>query len=297
MAIPIALCEPTELYNVLTEDAATPVLTDKNHLLLIDSRERKAYEESHVIVARHAPINELTGQVTTFGDIDLPMVVNVIVYDSKTVSIVEQTRAIKCAEMLYTLGSKNPVKVLKGGYERFSAEYPFLRTQKIIYSSLELEHMPRYPSEVLPLFLYVGDHGHACNASMNYDMKINSHINMIAGLPPSYPGSISELHVDVEDKEDTDLLARFEEIYSYIEAARQKSERLLVFSELGISRAPVACIAYLMKKNKWTLHKGYEHVCKCRRRTRPLRVFIIQLSKWEEMIHGEVLTDISEPNY
>jgi len=43
--------------------------------------------------------------------------------------------------------------------------------------------------------------------------------------------------------------------------------------------------------------KGYEQVCKCRRRTRPLRAFIIQLSKWEEMIHGEVLTDISEPNY
>ena len=76
--------------------------------------------------------------------------------------------------------------------------------------------MPRYPNEVLPLFLYVGDRGHACNASLNYDLKINSHVNMIAGLPPSYPGSISELHVEVEDKEDTDLLARFEEIYSYI---------------------------------------------------------------------------------
>ena len=107
--------------------------------------------------------------MTIFGDIDLPMVVNVIVYDSKTVSIVEQSksctyhivtsimcntaRAMKCAELLYALGSKNPVKVLKGtmvscslhitycellsgGYERFSAEYPFLRTQKIIYASL-----------------------------------------------------------------------------------------------------------------------------------------------------------------
>jgi len=35
---------------------------------------------------------ELTGQVATFGDIDLPMVVNVVVYDNKTVSIVEQSR-------------------------------------------------------------------------------------------------------------------------------------------------------------------------------------------------------------
>ena len=76
--------------------------------------------------------------------------------------------------------------------------------------------MPRYPNEVLPLFLYVGDRGHACNASMNYDLKINSHVNMIADLATPYPGTINELHVEVEDKEDTDLLARFEEIYLYI---------------------------------------------------------------------------------
>ena len=78
--------------------------------------------------------------------------------------------------------------------------------------------MPRYPNEVLPLFLYVGDHGHGCNASMNYDLKINSHVNMMmADLPTPYPaGSINELHVEVEDKEDTDLLPRFEEIYSFI---------------------------------------------------------------------------------
>ena len=77
--------------------------------------------------------------------------------------------------------------------------------------------MPRYPNEILPLFLYIGDRGHACNASMNYDLKINTHVCMIAGLPTPYPGAIGEpLHIEVEDKEDTDLLSRFEEIYSFI---------------------------------------------------------------------------------
>ena len=60
-----------------------------------------------------------------------------------------------------------------------------------------------HPNEVLPLFLYIGDCGHACNASMNYDLKINSHVNMIADLATLYPGTINELHVEVEDKEDT----------------------------------------------------------------------------------------------
>ena len=51
---------------------------------------------------------------------------------------------------------------------------------------------------------------------MNYDLKINNHVNMIANLPTLFQGSINELHIGVEDKEDTDLLARFEEIYSYL---------------------------------------------------------------------------------
>lgn len=41
--------------------------------------------------------------------------------------------AILCASTMANNGSKNPVKILRGGYEDFSAMYPFLRTQKIIY--------------------------------------------------------------------------------------------------------------------------------------------------------------------
>jgi hypothetical protein len=41
--------------------------------------------------------------------------------------------AVNIAKMLADSGSKNTVKVLKGGYELFSGMYPFLRTQQIIY--------------------------------------------------------------------------------------------------------------------------------------------------------------------
>ena len=63
--------------------------------------------------------------------------------------------ATRLANQLAAGGSKNPVLVLKGaciamhstssesesqlsagGYERFSAEYPFLRTQKIMYTPM-----------------------------------------------------------------------------------------------------------------------------------------------------------------
>ena len=89
MADAVTLCEPAELYNILTEVSFRILQTVLNLLLCtgrgrasvdrqdtlainrlvkplvlpviyafacIDARERKEYEESHIIVARHAPI-------------------------------------------------------------------------------------------------------------------------------------------------------------------------------------------------------------------------------------------------
>lgn len=57
----------------------------------------------------------------------------IIVYDSNTSSLQEYAPATNCARLLSESGSKNSVKILKGGYETFSRHYPFLRTQQIIY--------------------------------------------------------------------------------------------------------------------------------------------------------------------
>lgn len=40
--------------------------------------------------------------------------------------------AIECGRAL-TLLTRHPVRILKGGYQRFSAMYHFFRTQKIIW--------------------------------------------------------------------------------------------------------------------------------------------------------------------
>ena len=42
-------------------------------------------------------------------------------------------------------------------------------------------------------------------------------------------------------------------MFLHTESHRQKSERVLVFSELGISGAAAAVVAYLIRKNHWTL--------------------------------------------
>lgn len=76
--------------------------------------------------------------------------------------------------------------------------------------------MPHYPSEILPHFLYLGDERHAYNPLLNYDMKIKGHINVSSDLYSAWPETINEVHIDVQDVPQANLLERFEEVCSFI---------------------------------------------------------------------------------
>lgn len=80
----------------------------------------------------------------------------------------------------------------------------------------ELECLPHYPSEIVPLFLYLGDERHAYNAAMNYDVKIHVHLNVSHKLDIIYTGAISELRVEVCDDPTTNLLPRFDDIVDFL---------------------------------------------------------------------------------
>lgn len=84
--------------------------------------------------------------------------------------------------------------------------------------SQELKALPRYPNEILPLFLYLGERCHAYNASTNYDLKIRTHVSLGSKQYPAYPEGLTELHFDVEDQPGQDLLSKFDEICEFLGA-------------------------------------------------------------------------------
>lgn len=75
------------------------------------------------------------------------------------------------------MGSRFTVFILKGGYEHFSALYPFMRTQKIMWTPKELDDFKTYPIEVIPNLLYIGDWRQANAAYIQKDLKITGHVN------------------------------------------------------------------------------------------------------------------------
>eukprot|EP00731_Ephydatia_muelleri_P023673 Em0015g1256a len=267
----------------MTQCSRLPAVVNEMHLLLFDARHAVAYNDCHILLAKHAKKDPDGKYRVPFG-VYLPTCQNCVVYDSNTVSPLEDTHAVQLAHMMSSNGSRNAVKVLKGGYERFSAEYPFLRTQKILYTPTELECLPHYPSEIIPLFLYLGDERHAFSAATNHDVKIHVHLNASHKLDTLYSGAISELRVEACDDPATNLLPKFGDIVDFLESHRNKSERVLVFSEMGVSSAAVITIAYLMKKSHWSLKVATDHVRACRPQVQPAQGFINQLTEWEKQL-------------
>nr|XP_006641016.1 PREDICTED: serine/threonine/tyrosine-interacting-like protein 1 [Lepisosteus oculatus]XP_015223348.1 PREDICTED: serine/threonine/tyrosine-interacting-like protein 1 [Lepisosteus oculatus]XP_015223350.1 PREDICTED: serine/threonine/tyrosine-interacting-like protein 1 [Lepisosteus oculatus] len=172
----LVLCEPTDLYNILNQyTTRVSKLSESNYLCLIDARTKAEYDESHVFTAKRAKRDE-NGEFVIPACVEVECVKYCIVYDGNTSSVHGCGPAVECAEVL-ALSTRYPVQILKGGYEDFSASYPFLRTQKILYTPQELENLTLYPVEILPGQLYMANLRQASDHQIHKDLKLKALVN------------------------------------------------------------------------------------------------------------------------
>lgn len=294
----IVICEPTELYNILQQSSNYPCLSDPNYLLLLDAREAYEYNESHIITSKKAARSE-DGTFLAPYDAELECKMHVIVLDNKTHSVKVKGPAMSCAQVMADMGSRNPVKVLRGGYEEFSALYPFLRTHKIIYMPRELDVLETYPVEVYPGELYLGNRIQTESKQMCKDLKIKAIVYVGMEQPDiaSSWNSDDFLHIEALDEEDADLYGHFQAVVDFIGKARKRNGVVLVASDNGLSRGATIVLAYLMAYYKWPLKHAHKHLHACKGNLRPHRTFVHQLSRWEQTLEVEDTTDISDPHY
>ncbi|KAK7487962.1 hypothetical protein BaRGS_00020863 [Batillaria attramentaria] len=266
------LTEPMTLYNMLQQATVFSSLSDPNYLLLIDARMKNEYNESHVVTARKAPKSE-GGTFMVPYDAELECKQNIVVYDSNTSGFKDtEAPAIACGRLLWEMG----------GYEEFSALYPFLRTQKIMFMPRELDEIKPYPIEIIQGFLYLGNWCQGNAPCIQKDLKIKAHICVCVEDETFMPGrGDNKLHIQVQDSNDA-------EIYEYFQTA---------FDFIGISRAATIVTAYLMQSRKADLATAWNMVKKCLPNFRPNRGFVEQLSALEESICGAKASDVSDPYF
>jgi len=291
------LIEPTKLFNLLNQESVFPCVSDLNYLVIYDARSDEEYDESHIITAKRTRRDDLNQFYIPY-DAELECKTHVVVYDGNTKSKKVCSSAIEYAELVAKFGSKNPVKVLRGGYEDFSALYPFLRSQKIIYMPQELDNFQTYPCEVIPGMVYIGNLKHAHNSEIHEDLKIEAHVNVSCTKNSSFTNKENFYkEINVEDTIDSDLLSYVDDIVKFIDFNRENSRTVLVWSKNGISRSATICILYLMSYYKWNLKQAWNHLIECKADIRPNRGFVSQLSSYEEKLMSDKITDISDPLY
>ncbi|XP_036995050.1 serine/threonine/tyrosine-interacting-like protein 1 isoform X1 [Artibeus jamaicensis] len=312
----LVLCEPIELYNILNQVTKLSRLTETNYLCLLDVRSKREYDESHVITARR--VKKKANEYLTPESVDLECVKYCVVYDHKTSSLELLLKhrdddndeysdntgeglvlgaAIECGRALAHL-THRPIHILKGGYESFSATYHFFRTQKIIWMPQELDAFQPYPVEIVPGQIYLGDFRQACDPKIQKDLKIKAHVNVSMETGPFFVGDSDRLlHIQIEDTLEANISPFLRHLCHFIEIHREIGSAILVFSTLGISRSCAAILAYLMHQNEQTLKRSWAYVKKCKNNMRPNRALVAQLSKWEKIVLGGSVTDVSDPLY
>ncbi|XP_034406655.1 serine/threonine/tyrosine-interacting-like protein 1 [Cyclopterus lumpus] len=292
----IKMCEPFELFNLLNRCSRVSKLAEINYLCLIDARETHDYRMSHVITAKNAKMDS-KGTFFLPEAVEVDSMQHVVVYDSDTSVLHKQDRAVQCAQEL-AKESLYPVHVVTGGFQRFSALYPFLRTEKILYTITELENMKTFPVEIIATLLYMGDEKHAMDSGILKDLKVFAVISLSeSNTLESTQGNHVVAHVPVADSVAADLFSSLEMICSLIDSHVDVGSRVLIVSGRGRSRCAAVAVAFLMHRLKHTLEEAWKYVLKCKPDVRPNAGFLQQLSDWELHTVGKKVTDISGPHF
>ncbi|XP_030624962.1 dual specificity protein phosphatase 4 [Chanos chanos] len=288
---------------------------DSAKCLVLDCRSFLAFSAGHIrgavnircntIVRRRAKGSVSLDQILS-GDEEVKIRLKaglysaVILYDERTSDIdtIREDGTIALAlNALYrdTFGTK--VYLLKGGYERFSSQYPefCLKTKSLpvpaSQSSFDAScsscgtphHDQGGPVEILP-FLFLGSALHASKKDMLDGMGISALLNVSSNCPNHFEGAYQYKCIPVEDNHKEDISSWFIEAIEFIDSVKDSNGRVLVHCQAGISRSATICLAYLMKKKRVRLEEAFEFVKQRRSIISPNFSFMGQLLQFESQV-------------
>ncbi|XP_054992335.1 serine/threonine/tyrosine-interacting-like protein 1 isoform X3 [Sorex araneus] len=160
----------------------------------------------------------------------------------------------------------------------------------------ELDAFKPYPFEVLDGQVYLGNFAQACDPQIQKDLKIKAHINVSTESTPFFVGDSDRLlHIQVRDSVDCILFPFLRLLCHFIEVHLELDSVILIFSTRGINRSCAATIAFLMHHHSQSLKRSWSLVKSCQNSMILSRTLVLQLSQWEKVVLGDVITDIQEP--
>ncbi|XP_062333860.1 dual specificity protein phosphatase 4 [Osmerus eperlanus] len=224
----------------------------------------------------------------------------VVLYDERTPdsdAVKDDSTITLVMNALYrdTVGTET--YLLKGGYDRFYAEFPELcvKTKSLpsftsqssldsTCSSCGTPHPDQGgPVEILP-FLYLGSALHASRKETLDSLGITALLNVSSNCPNHFEGTYQYKCIPVEDNHKEDISSWFLEAIEFIDSVKESSGRVLVHCQAGISRSATICLAYLMMRKRVRLDEAFEFVRQRRSIISPNFSFMGQLLQFESQV-------------
>ena len=278
----VKLIDPKELFNLLNQNIINKsCLNDENYLIFYDTRKQEEYSESHIVLSFHTSIDD-QGFYKFPYNIDHSSIKHIVVMDNQTLSLKDNSSSgACCAENIWTMMSKNQVKLVKGGFKVFSALYPFLCTKKILYTQQDISRLTIYPLEIESGFLFLGTTKQAFDKNINYNLKIKAHVNVTMEYDTFFP--TTDLVMGIEEDSITQFL--------HIPVKDEVGENIYKYFPAACSFIKVTIVlCYLIFSHKITLKEAFNVIKTCHFTPCPHQEFIRSLLKWELDVLGESVT-------
>ncbi|XP_018604585.1 dual specificity protein phosphatase 4 [Scleropages formosus] len=283
--------------------------------LLLDCRSFLAFSGGHIRGAVNVRCNTIVRRRAK-GSVSLDQILSgdeevkarlqsglysaVVLYDERTSdadNIKDDGTVTLVLNALYRGTFGTPIYLLKGGFDRFLAEYPefCLKSKSLTAASLQPgaesgckscgtpHHDQGGPVEILP-FLFLGSAYHASKRDMLDRMGISALLNVSSSCPNHFEGLYTYKCIPVEDNHKADISSWFIEAIEYIDSVKASNGRVLVHCQAGISRSATICLAYLMKRKGVRLEEAFEFVRQRRSVISPNFSFMGQLLQFESQL-------------
>lgn len=252
--------------------------------LILDCRNRNAYQEMRVKTSISVPIDEDSNNVTLqsieniLSNQDLQQFKRRHLLYKVIILVADDTELVKhfaslllcepntCVKHVYILqGMENNCwQIVIDTFATFSTTYPF-----VCSNSVQRAFPYSLPCEIIPQFLYLGSCDHAKMDRLRM-LSISHVLNVAEEVDDTdclqNPNEFSYCKLNIADTVHDNILTILQEALQFLHAAKNQGKRVLVHCNMGISRSTSIVIAYLLDcKIYKTFDEAFAYCKSCRR--------------------------------
>lgn len=133
--------------------------------------------------------------------------------------------------------------------------------------------------------LYLGSQDVAARADLLINHNISHILTLVPNIEPMFPDIFQYKVLPVLDIPEFVFMTLFEETFTFIEECLKNKNSIFVHCNAGLSRAPTAVAAYLIKSKNLTCEEAISLIKEVRTHANPNKGFVKQLQLYEQQCH------------